>query len=133
MTWLRIILFSILQSNSSSLGGNSTIYSSVTQKLRKERGQNLDAFIATFLQSIEQNTDVGEDVIEMKEVKPSDSKPHPPGKSLVFGDLFAMKSAFKYPNKESLAEQMRWFHGPSECLIYICKLFSLNSVKTGFN
>lgn len=110
-----------LQANSSSLAGNSTIYSTVTQKLRKERGQNLDAFICTFMQSIEQSTDVGEDVIEMKEVKPSGSKPRPPGQSLVFGDLFAMKSSFKHPNKDALAEQMRWIQGPSECLIFICK------------
>lgn len=94
----------------------------MTQKLRKERGQNLDTFICTFMQSIEQNTDVGEDVIEMKEVKPTDTKPQPPGQNLVFGDLFGMKSAFKYPNKDALDEQMRWFQGPSECLIYICKL-----------
>lgn len=95
----------------------------MTQKLRKERGQNLDAFICTFMQSIEQSTDVGEDVIEMNEVKhPFELKPQsPPGQSLVFGDLFSMKSAFKQPNREALAEQLRWFQGPSECLVYICK------------
>lgn len=93
----------------------------MTQKLRKERGQNLDAFICTFMQSIEQSTDVGEDVIEMKEIKPTDGKPRPPGQSLIFGDLFGMKSSYKQPNKEALAEQMRWIRGPSECLIYIRK------------
>ena len=36
-----------------SATGN-TIYSSVAQKLRKERGQNLDNFMNVFLQSIEQ-------------------------------------------------------------------------------
>ncbi|XP_031628078.1 sorting nexin-14-like [Contarinia nasturtii] len=107
------------QPNSSNLAGNSTIYSSVTQKLRKERGQNLDAFICNFMQSIEQSTDVGEDVIEMKETKPNDIKPHPPGVSLVFGDLFGVKLSFKQPNKEAFAQQMRWLEGPSECLIYI--------------
>lgn len=94
----------------------------MAQKLRKERGQNLDAFICTFMQSIEQSTDVGEDVIEMNEAKPTEAKPQsPPGESLVFGDLFGMKSAFKQPNREALAEQLRWFQGPSECLVYICK------------
>lgn len=94
----------------------------MTQKLRKERGQNLDAFICTFMQSIEQSTDVGEDVIEMNEAHPMEAKPQsPPGGSLVFGDLFGMKSAFKQPNREALAEQLRWFPGPSECLVYICK------------
>lgn len=94
----------------------------MTQKLRKERGQNLDAFICTFMQSIEQSTDVGEDVIEMNETHSNDAKPQsPPGVSLVFGDLFGMKSAFKQPNREALAEQLRWFQGPSECLVYICE------------
>lgn len=74
------------------------------------------------MQSIEQSTDVGEDVIEMKEIKPSEMKLHPPGESLVFGDLFGMKSSFKPPNKEALAEQMHWIQGPSECLIFICEL-----------
>ncbi|XP_055305467.1 uncharacterized protein LOC129570086 isoform X2 [Sitodiplosis mosellana] len=107
------------QANSSNLGGNSTIYT-MANKLRKERGQNLDTFICTFMQSIEQSTDVGEDVIEMKEIKPTDVKPHPPGHSLVFGDLFGIKSyGVKQPNKEALAEQMQWLQGPSECLIYI--------------
>lgn len=115
-----------IQTNSSSLAGNSTIYSSVTQKLRKERGQNLDAFICTFMQSIEQSTDVGEDVIEMKEIKPNEMEPHPPGESLIFGDLFGLKSSFKQPNREALAKQMRWIQGPSECLIYICKLNSFS-------
>lgn len=74
------------------------------------------------MQSIEQSTDVGEDVIEMKEIKPTDAKTHPPGHSLVFGDLFGMKPSYKQPNKEALAEQMRWIQGPSACLVYICKL-----------
>lgn len=110
--------------NSSSISGNSTIYNSVTQRLRKERGQNLDAFINTFMQSIEQssNTDVGEDVIEMKDSKLSESKPQPPGRSLVFGDLFGMKSSMKSANI-TIASQQRWIHGPSQCLIYICKLY----------
>lgn len=77
------------------------------------------------MQSIEQSTDVGEDVIEMKEIKSNDSKHRPPGQSLVFGDLFGMKSSFKHPNKEALVEQMRWIQGPSECLIFICKRFEI--------
>lgn len=127
-----MLIFVYLQSNSSNLSGNSTIYSSVTQKLRKERGQNLDAFICTFMQSIEQSTDIGEDVIEMKETKLNDMKPHPPGVSLVFGDLFGVKSSFKQPNKEALAEQMRWLEGPSECLIYICKFAQFRYIQRIF-
>lgn len=117
------IFFAFLQANNSNLAGNSTIYSSVTQKLRKERGQNLDAFICTFMQSIEQSTDIGEDVIEMNEIKSIEIKSQPPGQNLVFGDLFGIKSSLKHPNKEALAEQMGWIQGPSECLIYICKLY----------
>lgn len=77
------------------------------------------------MQSIEQSTDVGEDVIEMKETKPIEIKPQPPGQSLVFGDLFGMKSTLKHSNKEALAEQMRWLQGPSECLIYICEFYDI--------
>lgn len=33
---------------------SNNIYSSVTQKLRKEKGQSLDAFMLTFMHSIEQ-------------------------------------------------------------------------------
>lgn len=33
---------------------SNNIYSSVTQKLRKEKGQSLDAFMVTFMHSIEQ-------------------------------------------------------------------------------
>lgn len=77
------------------------------------------------MQSCEQSTDVGEDVIEMKEIKPTDIKSHPPGQSMVFGNLFGMKShGIKQPNKEALTEQMQWLQGPSECLIYICELIS---------
>lgn len=75
------------------------------------------------MQSIEQSTDVGEDVIEMKEIKLTDIKSnHPPGHSLIFGDLFGMKPSFKPQKKEALTEQMRWIQSPSECLIYICEL-----------
>lgn len=104
------------------MAANSTIYNSVTQKLRKERGQNLDAFICTFMQSIEQssNTDIGEDVIEMRDGKANERKPKPPGRNLVFGDLFGIKNTIKSSN-QILAAQQSWIHGPSQCLIYICK------------
>lgn len=92
----------------------------MTQKLRKERGQNLDAFICTFMQSIEQSTDVGEDVIEMKEPKIFNTK-HPPGHSSIFGDLFGMKTMNKKINPSRFVEQRRWIRGPCQCLVYICE------------
>lgn len=45
--------------------GNSSYYNSVAVKLRKERGQDLDSFMHAFFMSIEQDTDVGEDVALM--------------------------------------------------------------------
>lgn len=90
----------------------------MTQKLRKERGQNLDVFICTFMQSIEQSTDFGEDVIEMKEPKVHNTK-HPPGHSLIFGDLFGIKTMNKKINPSMFAEQRRWIRGPCQCLVYI--------------
>lgn len=119
---MKLLLYIFFKAICSNLAGNSTIYSSVTQKLRKERGQNLDAFICTFMQSIEQSTDFGEDVIEMKEIESNEKNPQPPGQSFIFGDLFGVKSSIKQPSREALAEQMHRIHGSSECFIYICEL-----------
>lgn len=73
------------------------------------------------MQSIEQSTDIGEDVIEMKEINTGDKKIRPPGQSLIFGDLFGMKSANKHVNQYTFAERQNWVRGPSQCLVYICK------------
>lgn len=95
----------------------------MAQKLRKERGQNLDAFINTFIQSIEQSsmTDIGEDVIMMKEFKPKPNKPQPPGISSIFGNLFNLRIptynddiSHSYIPKNSVI-------GPTQCLIYLRK------------
>lgn len=104
-----------------------TIYNSVTQKLRKERGQNLDPFIFSFMQSVEQNasTDIGEDVILIKDSKNESLKPEPPGRNVIFGDLFEIKSSsniFKYSLNIINHPVVR---GPSQCLIYICEFISL--------
>ena len=42
--------------------GSSSYYSSMTVKLRKERGQDLDPFMQAFFDSIEQDADLGEDI-----------------------------------------------------------------------
>lgn len=91
------------------------IYNSMTQKLRKERGQNLENFVQNFMQSIEPNADVGEDVVMMNDTK---SVPKPPGRNFVFGDLFELKYHPKYFNQTVQVHSVR---GPSQCLIYICK------------
>lgn len=96
----------------------SNIYNSVTQKLRKERGQNLENFVTNFMQSIEPNTDVGEDVILMNETQNSSKKPQP-RRNFVFGDLFELKYAPKYLSQSIRVHSVR---GPSQCLIYICKI-----------
>lgn len=102
---------------------NATIYSSVTQKLRKERGQNLDQFMATFMQSIEQSTDVGEDVCLQQASGGGGATTEarePPGKNLVFGDLFELR---RPPNgKEALNYHLHPVRGPSKCFIYIGEL-----------
>lgn len=98
----------------------TNIYSSVTQKLRKERGQNLENFVTNFMQSIEPNVaDVAEDVILMNEKKTATKKPLPPGRNFVFGDLFELKYHPKYLNQVVQVHNVR---GPSQCLIYIRKL-----------
>lgn len=96
-----------------------TIYSSVAQKLRKEKGQNLDPFMSIFMQSVDQiPADYGEDVIKIKDRKfKLDNSKHP-GNNLVFGDLFEMKS-----QSQSTTLPIHCVKGPSQCFIYICKLF----------
>lgn len=110
---------------------NSNIYSSVTQKLRKERGQNLDQFMATFMQSVEQSTDVGEDVSQLMTTNHLQSQQQkmnrnnqkdkedrgPPGRNLVFGDLFELR---RPPNgRDALNYHRHPVRGPSKCFIYI--------------
>lgn len=95
----------------------------MTQKLRKERGQNLDALICSFMQSIEQSTDFGEDVVGMKESKIHNTK-HPPGHSLIFGDLFNVKTVNQKINPSMFAEQRRWIRGPCQCLVYISEYYA---------
>ncbi|XP_058130506.1 sorting nexin-14-like [Anopheles ziemanni] len=94
---------------------SNNIYSSVTQKLRKEKGQSLDAFMATFMHSIEQSPDIGEDVVLEKE--PVKKKLRVPGHSVVFGDLFELKKASKNTHTTSLLSHS--VRGPSQCFVYI--------------
>ncbi|XP_053679251.1 sorting nexin-14-like [Anopheles nili] len=94
--------------------GNN-IYSSVTQKLRKEKGQSLDVFMNTFMHSIEQSPDVGEDVAQENE--PVSRKIKLPGQSVVFGDLFELKKSSKYTHTTTLMSHS--VRGPSQCFIYI--------------
>lgn len=111
-----------------SRDSSSNIYSSVTQKLRKERGQNLENFVTSFMLSIEPNTDIGEDVILMNDSRFIPKKPQPPGRNFVFGDLFELKYSPKYLNQSIHVHSVR---GPSQCLIYICKIVNhlINSLK----
>lgn len=94
---------------------NNTIYSSVTQKLRKEKGQSLDAFMTTFMHSIEQSPDIGEDVIEVKST--TKKKYKKPGESVVFGELFDQKAGSKNTHTTTLLSHS--VRGPSQCLVYI--------------
>uniref|UniRef100_A0AAG5DUD2 PXA domain-containing protein n=1 Tax=Anopheles atroparvus TaxID=41427 RepID=A0AAG5DUD2_ANOAO len=94
---------------------SNNIYSSVTQKLRKEKGQSLDAFMTTFMHSIEQSPDIGEDVVLEKE--PIKKKARVPGQSVVFGDLFELKKASKNTHTTSLLSHS--VRGPSQCFVYI--------------
>lgn len=96
----------------------------MTQKLRKERGQNLDAFIGTFMQSIEQSssTDIGEDVILIKDTNTeATGRNKPPGQNVVFGDLFELKSPTNHTNLPVIFTKSS-VYGPTQCLIYIRKL-----------
>lgn len=77
------------------------------------------------MQSIEPNTDIGEDVILMNDSKNISKKPQPPGRNFVFGDLFELKYSMKYLNQTI---QMHSVRGPSQCLIYIRKMLLISSI-----
>lgn len=72
------------------------------------------------MQSIEQSstTDIGEDVILIKDINVGNNETEPPGQNLVFGDLFELKSS---PNFYSLPFVLSKpsVYGPTQCLIYI--------------
>lgn len=80
------------------------------------------------MQSIEQTADLGEDVINMSSDggntnnKKVPRKITPPGRNVVFGDLFELKSSqsikLLYTTTSDLSISIR---GPSQCIIYICK------------
>ncbi|XP_052860085.1 sorting nexin-14-like [Anopheles cruzii] len=94
---------------------SNNIYSSVTQKLRKEKGQSLDVFMTTFMHSIEQSPDIGEDVAMEKTSAKKWTKV--PGQSVVFGDLFELKKASKNTHTTTLLSHS--VRGPSQCFVYI--------------
>lgn len=111
-------------SATNSAHANQTIYTSVTQKLRKERGQHLESFIAQFMASIEFKTEIGEeellqqhdDEVTLKRRVP-ERKLTPPGRSLVFGDLFEIRR--KYYPTTTATERRHNASGPSKCFVYI--------------
>ncbi|XP_055383608.1 sorting nexin-14-like [Condylostylus longicornis] len=96
---------------------STVINSNSTQKLKRERGQNLDSFLLVFLQSLEQSTDVGEDVIKVNEKKLIGKSHYSTGFNPVFGNLFCLNKASKnfqmssYISFETI--------GPSRSLLYI--------------
>lgn len=92
-------------------------FSSVTSKLRKEKGQSLDTFMQTFMHSIEQNPDVGEDVMFMRG-EDELPKPSPPDNNIVFGNLFELKRASMGSSLSTFSAKNE-IRGPSQCLIYI--------------
>lgn len=96
---------------------SKNIYSSVTSKLRKEKGQGLDCFMTTFMTSIEQNPDLGQDVMYMD----SDTgiqRPSPPDNNIVFGNLFELKRASLTVSTAKIIASSN-VKGPSQALIYI--------------
>lgn len=93
---------------------NTNYYSSVAVKLRKERGQDLEGFMATLMHSVEQSVDYGDEANDEK--KFLFKKPNKPGNNLLFGNLFDLKASSKlvHHNIGSLPTSTA-----SQCLIYI--------------
>lgn len=93
-------------------------FSSVTSKLRKEKGQSLDAFMTTFMQSVEQNPDMGQDVMYMDTEDSKIQRPSPPDNNSVFGNLFELKRASLNASTAKIIASNN-VKGPSQALIYI--------------
>lgn len=63
------------------------------------------------------STDVGEDVVEITEAK-TKPRPHPPGRNLVFGNLFGLGKCARGCQPGSVMP-VASVKGPSECFLYI--------------
>lgn len=79
------------------LGHSAGYYNSVAVKLRKERGQDLDSFMQSFFHSIEQEADVGEDVVAFTQTE-EEAKGRQK-KRLNHGNVELFKNLFNVPEQ----------------------------------
>jgi sorting nexin-14 len=102
------------------LQAGNNIYNSVTSKLRREKGQSLDAFMTAFMHSVEQCPEIGEDVMDMK-IEKVKLAYNIPGNNTVFGNLFDIRRGSKLysGNLEAATGELHVRMAPSQCLIYI--------------
>lgn len=67
--------------------------------------------------SIEPSTDIGEDVIMMNDAHFAAKVKHkPPGRNLVFGDLFGLQCSVR---RSHVRAEEHGVTGPAKCLMYI--------------
>lgn len=93
---------------------SSSHHSPISTKLRRERGQNLNSFMKTLINSIEQSVEHGEDVVKTSE---EDTKPVKQskklGKNVLYGNLFDLKTSSALVNHETTVDHS---YSPSKSL-----------------
>ncbi|KAG5676344.1 hypothetical protein PVAND_006186 [Polypedilum vanderplanki] len=91
-------------------------YNSMAVKLRKERGQDLDNFMVTFFNSIEQEGDIGEDIASKTHSKSEKEKQHD---KIKLGNIELYKNLFNTTG-QSNAQLMTisYVKNPTQSLIY---------------
>ncbi len=101
---------------------NTNYYSSMAVKLRKERGQNLDSFMQTLINSCEQSVEHGEDPVQ-KLINETPKKISTKSeKNVMYGNLFDLKTSTNLVNHDS---PFNGNYNPSNTLIY----FLINILK----
>lgn len=95
---------------------NTNYYNSVAVKLRKERGQNLDSFMQTLINSCEQSVEHGEDPVQKLNREATKKFTRKPGNNLMYGNLFDLKTSTGLVNHDS---PFNGNYSPSKSFIYL--------------
>jgi hypothetical protein len=99
-------------------------YNSMAVKLRKERGQDLDTFMQTFYQSIEQEADMGEDIAETQ--TKSERQQH---SKIKLGNLELYRNLFNMGQALPSQLMVTLKTTPAQSLLYfLSKIVKLNDI-----
>jgi hypothetical protein len=97
--------------------GGTSYYNSMAVKLRKERGQDLDGFMQSFMNSIEQEADIGEDIASTQLKEDENRRRKMPN---LLGNSEVFKNLFNIPTQSRISQYSVDSHlkTASDCLLY---------------